>query len=387
MTFTASGFDRAVGCPGSFALPQANTTNQYADRGNDGHAAICAFVSQVREGVSIDAAILNAPEEWQEACEELAPYAPHLVPEAAFGLCVSDVGATRVDFLGSDIGRAYDRSPGWVYGTADLAGLVGGEAIVIDVKTGWTEVAHPERNLQLRLLACMVASYYGVGSARVLILRCPEGQNPRWIAGRLDALDLDETEALARRTHQEIQCQQILAIAPSVAEGAWCRYCPATPYCPAKTALIRRLATGDETTELDMMVPLDKRTAGIAWERLRVARSMLKRIEGACHAFLAEHGEIELPSGKLLRKVEEAGNERIDGERAYEMLRSFNHHQLDGVAEKAFARTVTKKALGVALREEFGRGGAEKERQLLEEMRSRGIITRAVTSKIVEVDP
>lgn len=383
MTLTASGFARAVGCPGSFALPQANTTNQYSERGNGGHAVICAFVSQVREGMSIESALINVPEEWQAACEELAPYAPHLVPEAAHAIRV--VGETAGLFMGSDTGRAYDHEPGWVYGTADLAGQIGDEVVVIDVKTGWMEVDHPEKNLQLRLLACMAATYYRVDKARVLILRCPEGQEPRWIDGRLDALDLDETEALARRTYGKIQDRQIdsLVSAPSVTEGPWCRYCPAIPYCPAKTALIRRLANGSEGDELGTMVPLDRRTAGVAWERLRSAKAILNRVEAACHAFLAEHGEIELPSGKILRRVEEEGNEKLDGDEVFNVAL-----QLCGpdVANAATERKATKKALEAAARAAYGRGGAAKVRMVLEEVRKRGGSYRTMTTKLVEVE-
>lgn len=383
MTITASAFERVAACPGSAVLPQANTTSEWAMLGNEAHEAVCAFVMQLREGMSEGAALVNVPAEWQPACEELGEDARSYTPEAAFAM---DVRTLKARYLGSDIGRAYRIGPTEVAGTADLAGLIDGRVVVVDLKSGWGPVTLPGRNKQLRLLALMACQVWGATRATVAVLRCHEGEAPTWQWAELDELDLDETLA---EMHRALRAVDVAAIAvqagrlPDVAEGPYCKYCPAMTSCPAKTALIKRLANGSEADELELLKPLDARTAGVAWERLGHAKRLLQRIESACHAALHQFGALELPSGKLLRKVTTDGNERIDGSRAYDVVVELLGREM---AEEATKRTMTKTALADALRRHLGRAGAAREREALEEMRRRGIITRGTQEKLVEID-
>jgi CRISPR/Cas system-associated exonuclease Cas4 (RecB family) len=384
MTYTASARERVQHCPASASLPQIHTTSEWAQTGNDGHEAMCAFVSQLREGMSLDAALVNVPDEWAPLCESLAPLAPHLRPELALAMSLETSGA-RV--LGENLKRRYDLIDGEIAGTADLAGVIDGVAIVVDLKTGYGKVTHPERNPQLAMLALMAARAWGCDSARIAIIVGRESSEPRWQWHHLECWDLDaiasELIDEARQVAHAVTVVQSGGV-PNVNEGEHCRYCPATPVCPAKSHLIRRLASGAEGDELELLIPLDARTAGIAWERLGMARAMLNRIEAACRAYLEEHGQLELPNGKLLKQVTVDGHERLDGDEVYNVAL-----QLCGpaVADASVQRTATKKALEEATRAAFGRGGAAKARHVLEEVRKRGGASRGKTTKLIEVEP
>jgi len=384
VTWTASNFERVRRCPASAALPQINCTSQWAQDGIDGHAALQKFVELVRQGEDPVCAIRAVPTEWRPICDSVAYLAKHLRSELAFAYNVAN-GEGRV--LGVNLDRQYKLNDCEVAGTADLAGTVEGVAIVIDLKTGWGEVTRPDINPQLRILALMAARAWGCDRAKVAILTGHEGAEPSWRWAELEAWDLDEVAAQAADTFNAVSRARENMVfgseTPSVTEGSWCKYCPAAPVCPAKTALIRRLASGAEGDELEMMLPLDRRTAGIAWERLGHAKQLLKRVEAACHAYLDEEGQIDLPSGKTLRKVITEGNERLDGEVVYSVTR-----ELCGadIADGAVERRATKSRLEEALREKLGRGAAAQMRTVLDEVRKRGGALKPMTKKLVEVD-
>jgi Protein of unknown function (DUF2800) len=382
VTFSASARDRVRHCPASAALPQINAASQWSDTGNEGHDAVCAFVGQVREGASDGAALNNAPPAWQALCEDLLPLAPYLRPELALAINV-ETGQGRV--LGENIKRRYTLEEFEVAGTADLAGVIDGVAVVVDLKTGWAEHARAEVHPQLRLLALMAARAWNCDQAKVAVLVCHEGDTPRWQWAELEAWDLDETALELRSEFSAVRNAETVVRAgqvPNVNEGSWCKYCPATPVCPAKTALVKRLASGAEGDELDMMIPLDARTAGIAYERVQWARAILNRVESAVHAYIDEHGSIELPNGKLLKKLVVDGNEKLDGDVVYGVA-----YELfgQGVADIAVERHATKKRLEQAMRENFGRSGAAKSREVLDEVRRRGGASRGKSTRLVEV--
>lgn len=384
MTFTASARERIQHCPASASLAQINVATEWADTGNAGHDAVAAFVTQQREGMSLDASLVNVAAEWQPLCESLAKYAVHLRPELAFAF---DVVSGKARVLGENIGRNYKLDGFEIAGTADLAGVINDEAIIVDLKTGHGAVTHPERNPQLAMLAVMAARAWGCDRARVAILTCHEGEEPRWAWHELEMWDLDAAALeLLDEYHRVCRAREVIegGNVPSVNEGAWCKYCPAVPVCPAKTALIKRLANGAEMDELELMLPLDAKTAGMAWERRGYAMQLLKRIEAACHAAMDQFGHLELPNGKWLKKVEVEGNEKLDGETVFEVT-----HEMCGriLAEAAVSYTATKKQLEDAMRSAHGRGGAAKVRAVLDEVRKRGGATRGTTTKLVEVEP
>jgi hypothetical protein len=383
MMFSASSFERVQRCAASSALPQNGTTSQYAEKGIDGHAALAAFVCQIREGVSLDAALVNCPDEWAGLCESIAPMAPHLRPELAFAMDVT-TGSARV--LGENIQRHYQLEDNEVAGTADLAGTIDDVAVVIDLKTGFADVAHPERNQQLAMLALMAERAWGCNRAKVAIVRCHEGGEPRWVWADLDVFDLDQTFSEVQRAavavHEAAETIREGRL-PSTQEGAWCRHCNAVLSCPSKQGLIKRLANGAEMDELDLMLPLDSKTAGIAWERLQTARRLLQRVEAACHSALEQFGALELPSGKLLKKVTTDGNERLHGDTVHWVVDELFGEE---AAFEVVERTATKKRLEETMRKMLGRGGAAKAREVLDEVRRRGGVTRGTTTKLVEVD-
>jgi hypothetical protein len=221
------------------------------------------------------------------------------------------------------------------------------------------------------------------------VLRAPNG--PVWRdRARLDMFDLAEFASRLRHLPGRVQEQQSRIVkgqVPDVTEGAHCRYCPAAPACPAKTHLVKRLATGDEFTELDLMKPLTPELTGIAWERLHTAKRLLQEIERRVRAAISEYGEVPLPNGNVLREVTAEGNEKLDGETVHAILASM----FDPLtAASAVRKTATKKDLSASIRA-WAKGRGEKaaplERKALAAIREQGGAKRGTTTKLEEVPP
>lgn len=377
MTFTASAVERVSACPASAILPQHRTTSAYADTGNEGHAALCAYAKARRV-----AADYEPPLEWQGLCEAVGAIEGDLHAEVAMAINVATLEA-RV--LGYDIGRNYNLREFEIAGTADLVAVTPTHVIVIDAKTGWGDVTRPARNGQLRTLGLMACRAFGRERAHVAILHCHEGDtDPRWQWAELDELDLDETAFQLERTFRAISLAASRAQAgrsPDVTEGPWCRYCPAKTSCPAKIGLAIQVAEGRVID--GSIVELTPERAGIAWRRARAMKQLIEQVEDAVKVCLDEHGEIPLPDGKVLRRVMKDGNEKLDGDAVWQVLADTVGREL---ADKCVTRTATKKRLGEMLRHDLGRAGAATEREVLEEVRRRGGAAKGRESRIVEVD-
>ncbi|MCG8419788.1 MAG: hypothetical protein MJE77_17785 [Proteobacteria bacterium] len=67
-------------------------------------------------------------------------------------------------------------------------------------------------------------------------------------------------------------------VQPEVHEERWCQYCPAFPSCLAKTTLLRRLADGSESAELDAMLPLTPEIATVSQIEGMVTRMLTRGI-------------------------------------------------------------------------------------------------------------
>lgn len=375
---TGSTYARIKACVASAALPQINLASPEAASGNDGHDHLSKFVEAAIRGEEYD-----PPSEWQNLCEAIRPYAARLRSEVAFALNVATGGAR---ILGYNIGRDYKIGELEVPGTADLAGATDTHAIIIDLKTGRGEVEPAARNRQLRFLAACATFIYGKESALVALLHAPPGVEPWWDWAEIDAFDLDFTVTDLLELHRSVQDAKALVAAgrvPNVNEGPHCRYCPALPVCPAKTALINRIVSGMEADEMDLLKPLSPETAGLAYERLQAGKRLMALVERAVYGALDQYGELKLPNGRVLRRESRPGNERLDGDIVWSVLSDVASRE---VADRAVTRAATKKRLGEVLREEYGRSGAEKERQVIAKVRELGGADRPLTEKLVEVD-
>jgi hypothetical protein len=383
--FTASSLGRVMACPGSAALPQANSSGKAALTGIEGHLVLDNFIADVRSGIDYDQALAKIDPKWQDLCAAIPrEYVGRFMTEVAYAI---DVGSGEARLLGHHLNRDYRLEGFEVAGTADLVAVLPDRVIVPDVKTGWGQTGLPAVNPQTSFLALCAARVYQRDRATVGILSAPEGASANWAWADLDIWDLDATFADLQETYRRASLERSkvqAGKAPDVAEGPHCKYCPAMVACPVKTGLIRRLAEGSEFREEAQLVPLTRKNAGLAWTRVLMAEQMVASIKKACLAALDEWGEFELPSGNILRKERRPGKESLDGDLCYAIVEKLVDRELaDQIAE----REVTKKRLGEVLRTKYGRAGAQKEKEILDLLRKQGGIKRAMTDKLIEIDP
>lgn len=380
MKVSGSSVERVLACPASAALPQAQTTSEYAERGIAGHRFIAKAKKAGRE-VALD----EVAEEYRDMCEGIDLDS---IPDARVEVAmVYDAATDKARIVGEDIGRQYgDLGPFEIPCTTDLLGRIDDAVYVGDVKLGHGDVTPAKDNQQLAFGALAASRALGLDDAVVEVLRAPNGRVWRDRA-TLDMFDLADMAARVRDLFERVAVQQSLIAkgqAPDVKEGSWCKYCPAQPACPAKTALIKRLASGDEFTELDLMKPLTPELAGIAWERLAMSKRLLQEIERRVRAAISEYGEVPLPNGNVLREVTAEGNERLDGETVFRVLTDRRNPE---VARRAVRYTATKKDLRAALKAGLGQGEtlAKAERETLDAIRAEGGAKRGATTKLEEV--
>jgi SAM-dependent methyltransferase len=310
--------------------------------------------------------------EWVPVCDamDLDKIPTMLASEVAFAYDVAadtarEVGrGSKVDY------RTIDLAPFEIPGRADLVGVGNDAAYVADLKTGWSSATNARRNGQLLFLALAACRVYDRDSAIVeLIYARPDGSVWKDRA-ELDAFELDAFADRLRELPSRVAVAQKaieLNGEPNISQGPWCRYCPAFASCPAKTKLVRAIGDGSEIAALQKLQPLTQATAATAYHRLRSAKELLAKVESAVYAY-ARETPIDLGDGQLLGEVTREGNERLDGEIAYAVIREI--HGVE-IADAAVARSVTKKAIGEALRGKVPRL-APAEREVLDAIRAAG---------------
>lgn len=356
-----STLERLEGCPGSAALPRANTTSQYAQMGVDGHAAI-------EEGVAAGS-LASIP-------EAIAGYIDDGDVVAAEVSVAYDWRRDTARVLGVGKGRDYsDVRIGELPGTADLVRIRGDWMLVADWKL-FADVGAPDRNIQVLTYALALARVYKPTRITLAIAYLGTGRH------RIVEIDTFELEAVAHRVRVIMSNLPAPGAMPSVNEGPWCKHCPSAHSCPAKVALIRRLVSGQEADELELLLPLDEEAAAIAHERLGHAEQLLKRIKGAIYARAAE-SPIRLRNGRMLGMITTEGNERLDGNTVHSVIAEALG---DECAERATKRTATKKDIEAAIKY-AGRPLAATMRTILDGVRARGGASRKVSTEIKEYDP
>jgi hypothetical protein len=366
---SASSLPRLFACPGSAALAQARTASQWADVGEENH---------LEKEVAIS---LGDYSDLPEKVRDMIPSdATSVRAEVAVAYDVA-TGAGRE--LGVGLGRKYGAlGPCEIPGTVDLLILAPGRAVIVDWKF-YADVGSPADNEQTLLYALAAARAYSLDEVTVAIAYLGEGKQ-RVPMATLDVLDLDAFASSLQQLHLRVAAQQKRVTdgrMPDVSESRQCRYCPAAHACPAKTALVRRLVSGGEANDLELMVPLNDETARVAYERLGQAKNLLKRIESALYARAAE-SPIPLGGGRFFGVHKRLGNEQLDGDIVYRVVRDM-HGQ--SVADKAVTREATKKALKESLATVTPKGGvAAAEKAVLEQVRKMGGSKREEKEKVEE---
>jgi hypothetical protein len=384
VTITASKAARLRRCPGSAALRQIESTNEYAERGTVGHA----FLEALRRDDDREGALAKVPEEYRALCEsiDVDKLPRNLEPELALAYDVANETTRR---LGSGIGRNYgELGPFEIAMTLDLGGCDGSVAHVLDYKLTMRSPGPAAGHDQLRICALALARLHGVTQARTELAHIkPDGSV--WIdRDDLDAFDLDDIAADLKRLHATVAEEKLkakLGEPLTLAMGSHCDWCPSRPVCPAQSRLAIELAEGRVMGDPLTMLPLSPERAGVAYTRIKAARSLLAHMERAVMAALEEAGgALPLPDGRLLVKQLAPGNERLDGTAAAKLIAEmFGAEALNECAEIK----VTKTSLRAGLRKLHGRNGASQERAFLKALRDAGGVSRKPSERLVEVDP
>ncbi|HNU82337.1 MAG TPA: DUF2800 domain-containing protein [Thermoanaerobaculia bacterium] len=241
---SASGLHRDDRCPANRSLPQVETNNPDAERGHAGHR----YLELVGGGMAAEQALAQIAEEHRQLCQDIQLDGLPLNheeyrQEVAFAYDL-ETGAARE--LGAGLQRDYSsRTPSEIVGTADV--------VLRDLVEVWdykfeafeSRCPPPAKNPQLLFLALAACRTRGVDSAIVgLIHIAPDGTH--WTEhADLDAFDLDTFEWELKKIRKKVLDAAAVVergLTPQVSQGPWCRYCPATPHCPAILGLLRAAA-------------------------------------------------------------------------------------------------------------------------------------------------
>lgn len=358
---TASKLELAMRCPGAFTLPQYDTPTDAAADGVARHAEQEAAI-----------AAGNIPAELEAAWPGYTWRA-----EVAFAYDVS-TGEGRE--IGQGISREYGPlAPFEVAGTADVVGRKGALLVIIDKKR-YGEVTAAADNPQVRFLALAAARAYGAPYADVGITHELRALD----RAELDAFELDVIAlavratviAVAKAVHDARQ-----GIAPAFTTGRQCRWCAGFDACPKQRELAELVRTDALTMRVESGgMPLhNDDDAAAAYALSKRLGMLLARIKEMLAA-RARDRPIPLPGGMIYGYVTGEGNEQIDGDVAYEVVRELYGQS---VADAAVSREATKKGIRAALKEAGATPSiAAAERNVLAKIKERGGSDRPAKSKL-----
>lgn len=314
---TASALPRLRACPSSAVLPRAENHSEWADLGHEAHEELAIFT-------------------------EDHPFAHLLSPRARAEVKLGYDVATRTGrIIGEGSGRDYG-SPGpfEIVGSCDVLDDDGEHVTVIDWKTGFTDVEPAATNAQLWFYALAAARALGRDRARVIVVYT---QSRRVDEYEIDALELAEFATSLERLHSQVAERKAMrqrGETLETREGSWCRYCPAKPYCPSKTALIKQMA--GLTVIGEAVTP---ETAAAAYEQVVRIESLVRDARKRLETYVDEHGPIDLGGGRMFGRYVRSGNERLSGDVAVQAIAEVVGESAKEFAHEAIERKVSKAAI------------------------------------------
>lgn len=359
---SASGVPRALACPASVVLPQHRYDTAEAVAGTARHAEMEAAIDVGDTADVLPDAVLALIHDGDEQFTELA--------------MAYDCATNTARVLGHGRQAYRNLAPFEIPGTLDLLIVGRGRAVVVD-KKGFLKVGPAADNAQTMTYAIMVARHYGLDEITVAIFYEIGGTD----IATVSALDLDaHAERLRGLLVNIARAQQ----EPTryLATGQHCRYCPAFLSCPKQHALTLEVSSGDGVMAIEKRIPFDDdEEAARGFDLMNRIGMLHARVKAAIYARAAER-PIFLPDGRVLGPVEKQGNERLDGDITYAVIRDQHGH---GIADAAVERKASKTRIKEALRFAGSKGEIAKlERAVLDEVRKRGGAKRE-TKTVIEV--
>jgi hypothetical protein len=263
-------------CAASVALPRVDRPSEYADRGQ----AIHAYVDAVLSGIPPQVALDQVPEDHRFVCSrlewvKLGGDLSEVETEVAFAIDMRDASVQR---LGRKLGRAYVVNEHQLPGTLDIMGVrLDGVPVVIDLKTGWGDVAPAKENPQLLFFASVLQTVTRKPAVEVRIVRINAEGQVGYDSHEVTRFDIDsyiDDLCDGFREARDLEAHVDSGGSPDVTVGAHCRHCDSVDWCPAYTRLA--LAVAGETDALVRAIsnlPDDK--AGAAWTTARQVETTL----------------------------------------------------------------------------------------------------------------
>ena len=362
---SASGVTRALACAGSLVLPQHRYETKFAADGTDRHADTEAAIDLGNEEDVLPARVL----------EMIGPD-DQLTTECAFAY---DCATGQARALGHGREAYKGLTPFEIPGCVDLLIKNKHRAIVVD-KKGFERVGSAESNEQTMTYALMVARTCGFDEVTVVIYYEVGGID----VATVSALDLDGHAERLKALLVDVARAQVEPT-KFLAMGKWCRYCPAFLSCPKQHALTLEVGSGQMAMQVESRIPFDDDAeAAKAFDLLQRVKMIAQRIQAGLYARAGQR-PIPLSNGNVLGPIEKQGNEKLDGDIVYQVIRD-QHGQ--GIADAAVERKATKKRIGEALVFAGSKGERAKlERAVLEEVRARGGSKRDAKTVIEEYEP
>lgn len=376
---SASGLQTPMTCPGAYSLPQVGFASEAGGDGVDHHATLDRALEARRRGEQVQT------NPWLDAVlEKIGTLLDNAESEVAYSY---DPETGVGERHGSHLGRNYPerRTHVTINGTVDyVVESSPGEWLVVDLKTGLTEMPPAARLWQLRHNALAVAAAHGAGAVRVAILHAPRDGRSPWVewGPRWDVLDLvslrDELRAGVTRI---LGAQKAVAERrePWLVEGRHCEYCPARWRCPVQVEALRRLAGAPDEWAGDLAQALvTEETAAKAYARWRAAKKAVDWVGSQLHAWAKENGGVPVSPGRRWGPRQSWRTE-IEPEMAWTHLAQ--RFGAD-VARSAMTLKTSRAALERALTPLAPRGQkAAVVREVIEQLTALG----AVTTRAVEV--
>ena len=329
---TASGLDRAIACPSSEALPHVKSSGVWAEGGTARHT----YLENVGR-MGRDSALAQVPDVHREMCEaiDLEGMPTNLACEVAFAW---DWETGEARELGRGLGRDYSTATATeICGTIDTLGVSEDSLFIGDYK-GFEYVA-AKNNPQLYFAAMCASKVHAKDSAllEIVNIRADSNTRNRW---SIDAFDMADFENQLRDTITMAVAIKSGSYSPNYNQGTHCRYCPAFDACPAKTALMRTMSSG----EPGAMITAENATH--AYQNYLLMKAMMSKVTAAVHAYAAER-PIELGDGRVFGSREKLGNEKLDGDCVYGVIRDQLGQE---AADLAVKRSATNKGIADAVK-------------------------------------
>lgn len=288
---SGSTIERTMQCAASCAYPRAGHQGENATAGIENH-------DKIQKG-----------DRSKPVVEAMLSDAEEVRQEVAYALNIETRGVRE---LGVNIGRNYGKlADTEIPLTVDLECKKAGTWWVVDWKSR-ERVTIARDNWQLRAAAMAVS---GRHKADTIIAAIGYLDDSELDAAPFDVFHMlgfwSDMGHMVRRV-REAQAKLARGEVLDVAAGAWCKYCPALPHCPAHTRLAKALLGELEGVDAQVAT-LTVEQCGRAWELLKRYDVIADRVKESIKA-RARQEFIPLSGGKRLALIEMNGRQSIDAD-------------------------------------------------------------------------